>query len=90
MSFWSIAALVAFVVVGILLRLRFGNLYRKLVEAFEARSGLDSKTALMLAGGATVVVWLVIAFTADEASRGGLEQLFEWFRVPEEEPGSAP
>ena len=83
MSFWAIAALLAFVAVGILLRLRFGNLYRKLVEALEARSGLDSKTA-------TVVVWLVVAFTADEASRGGLEALFEWFRVPKEEPEAAP
>ena len=90
MSFWAIAALLAFVGVGILLRLRFGNLYRKLVEALEARSGLDSKTALMLVGGATVVVWLVVAFTADEASRGGLEALFEWFRVPKEEPEAAP
>ena len=90
MSFWAIAALLAFVAVGILLRLRFGNLYRKLVEALEARSGLDSKTALMLVGGATVVVWLVVAFTADEASRGGLEALFEWFRVPKEEPEAAP
>ena len=90
MSFWAIAALLAFVAVGILLRLRFGNLYRKLVEALEARSGLDPKTALMLVGGATVVVWLVVAFTADEGSRGGLEALFEWFRVPKEEPEAAP
>ena len=90
MSFWAIAALLAFVAVGILLRLRFGNLYRKLVEALEARSGLDSKTALMLVGGATVVVWLVVAFTADEASRGGLEALFERVRVPKEEPEAAP
>lgn len=89
MSLWAIAVLAAFAVIGVLLRLRFGNLYRRSVEAFEARSGLDSKTALMLIGGATVAVWLIIAFTADEASRGGLEQLFEWFRMPGNEPETA-
>ncbi len=90
MSVWAIAVLAAFVVIGLLLRLRFGNLYRKGIEAFEAHSGVDSKTALMFIGGATVAVWLVIAFTADEAARGGLDQLFEWFRVPGDEPEVAP
>ena len=90
MSFWALAVLVAFTVVGVILRLRFGNLYRKAVEAFEARSGVDSKTALMLIGGATVLVWLVIAFTADEATRGGLDDLFDWLRVPKDEPEPAP
>jgi uncharacterized metal-binding protein len=89
MSLWAIAVLAAFAVIGVLLRLRFGNLYRRSVEAFEARSVLDSKTALMLIGGATVAVWLIIAFTADEASRGGLEQLIEWFRMPGNEPETA-
>ena len=90
MSLWAIAVLAAFAVIGVLLRLRFGNLYRKGIEAFEARSGVDSKTALMLVGGATVAVWLIIAFTAEEAYRGGLEQLFEWFRVPGDEPEPTP
>ncbi len=90
MSLWAIAVLAAFVVIGVLLRLRFGNLYRRAVEAFEARSGVGSKTALMLVGGATVAVWLVIAFTADEASRGGLEEIFQWFQMPKDEPEAAP
>ncbi len=90
MSLWAIAVLAAFAVIGVLLRLRFGNLYRKGVEAFEARTGIGSKTALMLVGGATVAVWLIIAFTADQASRGGLEQLFDWFRVPSGGPESTP
>ncbi len=90
MSIWAIAVIAAFVAVGVLLRLRFGNIYRRMVVAFEARSGLDSKTALMLVGGGTVLVWLIIAFTADEASRGGLQELFEWFRVPGNEPEAAP
>ena len=90
MSIWAIAVIAAFVAVGVLLRLRFGNIYRRMVEAFEARSGLDSKTALILVGGGTVLVWLIIAFTADEASRGGLQELFEWFRVPGNEPEAAP
>ncbi len=89
MSLWAIAVLAAFAVIGVLLRLRFGNLYRKAVEAFEARSGVDSKTALMLVGGTTVAVWLIIAFTTDEASRGGLEQLFEWFKLPRDESETA-
>ena len=90
MSLWAIAVLAAFAVIGLLLRLRFGNLYRRAVAALEARSGIDSKTALMLVGGATVAVWLIIAFTADEAARGGLEEIFEWFRVPSDEPAAAP
>ena len=90
MSLWAIAVIAVFAVVGVLLRLRFGNLYQRMVEAFEARSRLDSKTALMLFGCATVLVWLIVAFTTDEASRGGLRELFEWFRVPKDAPGAAP
>ena len=90
MSLWAIAVIAAFVAVGVLLRLRFGNLYRRMVEAFEVRSRLDSKTALMLFGCATVLVWLIIAFTAEEDARGGLQELFEWFRVPKDEPEAAP
>ena len=59
-----------------------------------------SRVVVAYSGGldtSVIVRWVlehradeVIAFTADEASRGGLEELFEWFRVPRDEPEAAP
>ncbi len=79
MTLWALTILAVCTAIGVLLRLRYGNVFRRLLQAFEARSGITARTAILIAGGATILVWFAIALTADPESRGGLDELMEGF-----------
>lgn len=86
MTVWAIAVLAAFTILGIVLRWRFGNLWRQAVEAFQRRGGINPRTALMLFGCATVIVWFLVALTVEEDERGGWQELKEFFRLESPQP----
>ncbi len=74
---WVLSAIAALLIAAIIIRTRFGNVYQRSVDLFEAKTGLSLRSLLLLAGGATLAVWLVVALTIDEGARPPLQKLFE-------------
>ena len=74
---WILFAVAFLLIAAIIIRVRFGNIYQRGVDVFEARTGLSLRNLLLVAGGATLAAWLIIALTTDEAARTPLRKLFE-------------
>ena len=75
--FWLFSAVALLLIAAIVIRVRFGNLYQRSVDFFESKTGLSLRSLLLLLGGVTLVAWLIVALTADEAARPPFRKLFE-------------
>ena len=74
---WILSAIAALLIAAIIIRMRFGNPYQRTVDLFEAKTDLTLRSLLLFVGGATLVVWLIIALTTDQADRTPFQKLFE-------------
>ncbi|MDH3595493.1 MAG: hypothetical protein OEU09_17890 [Rhodospirillales bacterium] len=83
-----IALLVALIMTGILLRRRYGNVYKAMTEALERKTGLQMAAIWRGLGIATLVVWLLVYLIFGGEEEAGLDQLFRGlFQAPSGEPG---
>jgi len=73
---WLIAVLGCAVVLAVLLRRRYGNLYAKLTGAFERTTGLGWPTFLRALGILTLLAWAVV-YLAFGSGEKGLGELFQ-------------
>ena len=83
-----IALLVALIITGIVIRRRYGNIYKIMTETLERATGLEMATIWRGLGIATLVVWLAIYLIFGGEEEAGLDRLFRGiFQAPSGEPG---
>ncbi len=72
-----VAALAIIVVLAVLLRRRYGNIYDGLKQTFERATGLGMASVVRGLGILTLVVWALVYVFFGGEEETGLEQLFQ-------------
>ena len=83
------ALLIALIISAVLLRRRYGNVYKAMTEALERRTGLSMTTIWRALGILTLVVWGLVYLIYGGEEDIGFDRLFDGlFQAPSGEPGA--
>lgn len=71
-----IALLIAIIATGVVLRRRYGNVYRRMADAFEQATGISMVHVVRGLGILTLIGWAVVFLILHDGSEISLDQLW--------------